>query len=1454
MPVPIRPFLRWLLRNGPIPAALAQVAAPKEETDLDRESPGKDLGEPWREAIEYRLAMLGYALRPEVRLVALSRARTLPDIRAVYRADTLFIDSRAVQGREFRKSFLLYDLPYALIDRPLAAGTPEDIASDSDPIARDMAADYAAITRLSGSLALREWVGNEDAHRAAALLSSLTLPRLAERIGAWYGVTGGSAAFLRIVERVNRAALRKDELESGEVVGFPALPVTPGSLGRIGLSADAIRWMREHYGWIRAGDRWSGGFLPLQVLAISRGIVDPMRWLFQSGIVEAPTSAGKTLLAELRMLARRFQNTPRKKTVMLVPTREIGMERYADLRDAYGSLEGKKETERLHICYSDGEYHGDESVIWDGKFDLAIMVNEKFRHFQQSPDFLRNVGEVVFDEVTMMSEPGRGEYLEAAFTSILLTEPDIALTALSQPASGISALADAIKGVRGDAFHLAVSARPIAIEAGVWSPIDQSAQLRNCNTRATRTVTLSLDYPRDLEGTLRGILHKFVRQTRAESELSLRNNLVIAAPTKRDNLMVALALENLYHQDPDVRAILDANSNTRFIPDRLAALEPTARREILCRLLPMGIGIHDADMTAAERRLTGLCFRERELSVLICTSTMAQGVNLPAQAMVFLLWGRPVGRFGHLRPYWVNLQQDFVAWIGRVGRYSRHPHHRQAIALYLAENGPGSPEYETLYRLSHLQAGYFATRLDQAEKLPETVLYALQCLRNRYGEDPTVMRIVSFFEATPTAASAPERRDRLVRRVLDSLCHLGQFTYGTALPQLETLLSHWERIQRDGTLPETVARVRDALLSELDPEEEAVRDAVRDAADVAEPVHAGDQWNATPLRALCESPSIRAALLRRRDDGDSALSAPRCVDLSPRPKVEVQELQGLYESWRRLADTPSQVLSVTDLGRIAGSHGVAADTVLRLNQWYAAEAGGARVWDVLDILAIVLDTADGSAIQPFHVEAPPELIQQRFEAHIEETATRLGTKWRSYSPLTAGVREWSVRLKATLLAVRDWQRGRAIFVPAPHGDDATVLQRGIEQRYGLRSPGSNLYAMGRQFARLVRVFDAIGRALPPNAFPALRPEAPAASEGFVFVPYDLDAVADEIAHGMPRDAVGLSSLGIEGLSRQWILDLRKSVNRARFEPDLPLLERVTMLAQEEGALRAALPTHGLAARVSEEIRTKTRVALAAPLRQDPGLSHRWYSDPAVQAALYAQGKGRYTAIKVLHRRLYTVFRRNQAPGQPIRLESPEDVAYWSARGAVEFLSEVGKVAGEAYLLDAFLIDMDTRYGFPLDDTKLLAEELCTRLANHEWADGARLCIHWTGGSGFHIVCPFLSGAWRPLEAVQRNLQALVSRLANDRTIFLKDQPTLFEPHVMLDLSPLMRRGVYRDVFSLNSGSGNVCIPVRRPDLSRFQPEEATIARTIEILQGLNVPADANLETIISLYFEAKDEV
>ncbi|KAI4181858.1 MAG: hypothetical protein L6R41_006356 [Letrouitia leprolyta] len=123
----------------------------------------------------------------------------------------------------------------------------------------------------------------------------------------------------------------------------------------------------------------------------------------------------------------------------------------------------------------------------------------------------------------------------------------------------------------------------------------------------------------------------------------------------------------------------------RYIRDKALELETigqilrsdAASREVLTQeadavgdrdlkdLMPYGFGIHHAGMTRADRSSVEDLFADGMLQVLVCTATLAWGVNLPAHTVI--IKGTQI--YSPEKGSWVELSpQDVLQMLGRAGR------------------------------------------------------------------------------------------------------------------------------------------------------------------------------------------------------------------------------------------------------------------------------------------------------------------------------------------------------------------------------------------------------------------------------------------------------------------------------------------------------------------------------------------------------------------------------------------------------------------------------------------------------------------------------------------------------------------------------------------------------------------------------------------------------------------
>ncbi|KAG8908173.1 DEIH-box ATPase [Tulasnella sp. 403] len=116
---------------------------------------------------------------------------------------------------------------------------------------------------------------------------------------------------------------------------------------------------------------------------------------------------------------------------------------------------------------------------------------------------------------------------------------------------------------------------------------------------------------------------------------------------------------------------IDKETITQFVkPDSASRLILQSEVEncndpLLADLLPFGFAIHHAGMSRTDRTLVEDLFADKHIQVLVCTATLAWGVNLPAHTVIIKgtqIYNPEKGRWVELSP------QDVLQMLGRAGR------------------------------------------------------------------------------------------------------------------------------------------------------------------------------------------------------------------------------------------------------------------------------------------------------------------------------------------------------------------------------------------------------------------------------------------------------------------------------------------------------------------------------------------------------------------------------------------------------------------------------------------------------------------------------------------------------------------------------------------------------------------------------------------------------------------
>ncbi|RFU32041.1 hypothetical protein B7463_g4318, partial [Scytalidium lignicola] len=141
-----------------------------------------------------------------------------------------------------------------------------------------------------------------------------------------------------------------------------------------------------------------------------------------------------------------------------------------------------------------------------------------------------------------------------------------------------------------------------------------------------------------------------------------RNQMIIFVHSRKETFKTARYIRDKALEMETIGQILRSDAGSREALNTEA--EAVNDRE-LKDLLPYGFGIHHAGMSRPDRTSVEDLFNDGLIQVLVCTATLAWGVNLPAHTVI--IKGTQV--YSPEKGSWVELSpQDVLQMLGRAGR------------------------------------------------------------------------------------------------------------------------------------------------------------------------------------------------------------------------------------------------------------------------------------------------------------------------------------------------------------------------------------------------------------------------------------------------------------------------------------------------------------------------------------------------------------------------------------------------------------------------------------------------------------------------------------------------------------------------------------------------------------------------------------------------------------------
>jgi superfamily II DNA/RNA helicase len=402
-------------------------------------------------------------------------------------------------------------------------------------------------------------------------------------------------------------------------------------------------------------------------------------------VVNLPTSSGKTLIAEYRILQalNQFRNLGGW-VAYVVPTKALVNQIYNQLKRDLGNIGLRIEKASGAIELDGFEQHLIEESGNQTTFDVLITTYEKMNLLVRQglgTTKERPLVLIVVDEAHNIEEKQRGLNLEFLLTTIkndceqanfLLMTPDI---------SNSDEVVNWLAGDRGQVINLeldwwqpnerVIGAIQVEGRGRVYEYLLKTLHTDKGTYEVGDVIPLSQGDDDETASQARGSKVKIAKIV-ASNFLNLKSPIIVLASDPGETYDIAETLfeksNDNFGQDEDVDLLI------KLVQSELGNDFP------LARFLRKRIAVHSSALPDEIRFLIEDLMSNEKLQALVATTTIAQGINFPVSAVIMGAYNYPYSGPMPVRDFW-NLAgrvgragQDSMGWVGIAVRNDQDLH------------------------------------------------------------------------------------------------------------------------------------------------------------------------------------------------------------------------------------------------------------------------------------------------------------------------------------------------------------------------------------------------------------------------------------------------------------------------------------------------------------------------------------------------------------------------------------------------------------------------------------------------------------------------------------------------------------------------------------------------------------------------------------------------------------
>jgi ATP-dependent DNA helicase len=404
---------------------------------------------------------------------------------------------------------------------------------------------------------------------------------------------------------------------------------------------------------------------PVQVEAVERGL-----FFHRDFLVCTPSGSGKTLIGLMAIGECLLKSIG--KAIYLVPYKALSSEK----ADQFGSLFSPF---NITVKSLTGDSEQEDQHLDDT--DLLITTFEKCDALLRSKStFLDQVKVIVIDEIHEISTQSRGPRLEILLVRLLsrLLFPQI--IALSATIRNYQQFADWLSSFK-------CNNRPFVLIHNDKRPIKLNYRLEVASNKITAIKKLLLP------------------------ALVANQQVLIFVNKRKLCIRYCNDLKNLVAQS------LSQKQKTQCLKAKRTLENKRTLARNLVDVVEFGVAYHNAALGAGERKLVEALFRDQGAKVLVATTTLAAGINTPAQMVIVAdiiqhqkyinleekdyqdqNYTMAHGAHGLIRPISPNLMFQMLGRAGRLGHGMRQEDAGEGIMLL---RHPKEKEFAQSYYFEH---------------------------------------------------------------------------------------------------------------------------------------------------------------------------------------------------------------------------------------------------------------------------------------------------------------------------------------------------------------------------------------------------------------------------------------------------------------------------------------------------------------------------------------------------------------------------------------------------------------------------------------------------------------------------------------------------------------------------------------------------------------------------------